>query len=80
MRFMLCPYPTTNGAFAECVSVKSSQVALKLRSIDHLNSAAIPLAGLTAWQGLSMRLPAKSEALPFSLLNGRRLCDLVRPL
>lgn len=46
------PYPTTNGAFAEYLVIKADQVALKPRSLDHLNAAAIPLAGLTAWQGL----------------------------
>src|ERR1700760_101278 len=46
------PFPTTNGAFAEYLVMKANQIALKPRSIDHLNAAAIPLAGLTAWQGL----------------------------
>jgi len=46
------PFPTTNGAFAEYLVIKASQIALKPRNIDHLNAAAIPLAGLTAWQGL----------------------------
>jgi NADPH:quinone reductase-like Zn-dependent oxidoreductase len=46
------PYPTKNGAFAEYAIVKASEAALKPRSIDHLNAAAVPLAGLTAWQGL----------------------------
>ena len=46
------PFPTTNGAFAEYVTIKADQISLKPRSVDHLNAAAIPLAGLTAWQGL----------------------------
>jgi NADPH:quinone reductase-like Zn-dependent oxidoreductase len=46
------PFPTQNGAFAEYLVIKASQIALKPRSIDHIQSAAIPLAGLTAWQGL----------------------------
>lgn len=46
------PFPTTNGAFAEYLVIKADQIALKPRSLDHLNAAAIPLAGLTAWQGL----------------------------
>jgi NADPH:quinone reductase-like Zn-dependent oxidoreductase len=46
------PYPTTNGAFAEYVVIKADQVALKPKSLDHINAAAVPLAGLTAWQGL----------------------------
>jgi len=46
------PFPTTNGAFAEYLAVKANQLSPKPKSIDHLNAAAIPLAGLTAWQGL----------------------------
>jgi len=46
------PFPTTNGAFAEYLVIKADEVALKPRSLDHLNAAAVPLAGLTAWQGL----------------------------
>jgi NADPH:quinone reductase-like Zn-dependent oxidoreductase len=46
------PFPTANGAFAEYLVIKANQIALKPRSLDHLNAAAIPLAGLTAWQGL----------------------------
>ena len=46
------PFPTQNGAFAEYVVIKASEIALKPRSIDHIQAAAVPLAGLTAWQGL----------------------------
>lgn len=46
------PFPTTNGAFAEYVVIKADQISLKPKSIDHINAAAVPLAGLTAWQGL----------------------------
>src|SRR5476651_2863450 len=46
------PFPTHNGAFAEYVVIKANEIALKPRSIDHLQAAAVPLAGLTAWQGL----------------------------
>lgn len=46
------PFPTTNGAFAEYLVIKADQIALKPKSIDHINAAAVPLAGLTAWQGL----------------------------
>lgn len=46
------PDPTRNGTYAEYVVVKANQVALKPRSIDHIQAAAVPLAGLTAWQGL----------------------------
>jgi len=46
------PDPTKNGAFAEYIVVKANIVALKPKKIDHMRAAAIPLAGLTAWQGL----------------------------
>lgn len=46
------PDPTRNGTYAEYVVVKANQVGLKPRSIDHIRAAAVPLAGLTAWQGL----------------------------
>lgn len=46
------PDPTRNGTYAEYVVVKADTVSLKPKSIDHINAAAVPLAGLTAWQGL----------------------------
>ncbi len=41
-----------DGVAAEYAVVPASFLAPKPRSIGHLESAAIPLAGLTAWQGL----------------------------
>jgi NADPH:quinone reductase-like Zn-dependent oxidoreductase len=46
------PDITRNGAYAEYIVVKASEVALKPRSVDHVHAAAIPLAALTAWQAL----------------------------
>lgn len=46
------PFPTQNGAFAEYLVIKAKEIALKPKGIDHLTAAAVPLAGLTAWQGL----------------------------
>ena len=40
------------GGYAEKVVLNQRAVTLKPRSIDHAHAAAIPLAGLTAWQGL----------------------------
>jgi NADPH:quinone reductase-like Zn-dependent oxidoreductase len=40
------------GAYAEHVIVKVNEAAPKPKSIDHLAAAGVPLAGLTAWQGL----------------------------
>jgi NADPH:quinone reductase-like Zn-dependent oxidoreductase len=41
-----------DGAYAEFIAVKASEVALKPKSIDHLQAAAVPLVALTAWQSL----------------------------
>ncbi|WP_134496143.1 NADP-dependent oxidoreductase [Microvirga pakistanensis] len=40
------------GAYAEYVVVKAMEMAAKPDSLDHVQAAAVPLAGLTAWQGL----------------------------
>ena len=41
-----------DGAYAEFIVVRESELALKPKSIDHIHAAALPLAGLTAWQTL----------------------------
>jgi len=41
-----------DGAYAEFIVIKESEVALKPKSLDHIHAAALPLAGLTAWQTL----------------------------
>ena len=46
------PDITRNGTYAEYIAVKSHEIALKPKSLDHIHSASIPLAGLTAWQAL----------------------------
>lgn len=40
------------GAFAEYVAVKQSEAARKPRRLGHGEAASVPLAALTAWQGL----------------------------
>jgi NADPH:quinone reductase-like Zn-dependent oxidoreductase len=45
-------FPRAVGAYAEFVVASSRQLAYKPRHLDHRHSAALPLAGLTAWQGL----------------------------
>jgi NADPH:quinone reductase-like Zn-dependent oxidoreductase len=40
------------GAYAQYVTVKPELVALKPKTMDHLHAASVPLAALTAWQGL----------------------------
>jgi NADPH:quinone reductase-like Zn-dependent oxidoreductase len=46
------PDPTRNGAYAEYIVVDAGQINHRPNTIDHVHSAAIPLAGLTAYQGL----------------------------
>ena len=46
------PDLSRDGTYAEYVVVKAAQISLKPKSIDHEKAAAVPLAGLTAWQGL----------------------------
>jgi NADPH:quinone reductase-like Zn-dependent oxidoreductase len=46
------PDPTRNGAYAEYIVVRESEVALKPKSLYHVRAAAIPLAALTAWHAL----------------------------
>ncbi|WP_329302954.1 hypothetical protein OG410_35945 [Streptomyces sp. NBC_00659] len=41
-----------DGATAEYVTVPAAVLAAKPRSHDHEHTAALPLAGLTVWQGL----------------------------
>jgi NADPH:quinone reductase-like Zn-dependent oxidoreductase len=41
-----------DGAAAEYVTVRSSDLAPKPESLDHVHAAAVPLSGLTAWQAL----------------------------
>jgi NADPH:quinone reductase-like Zn-dependent oxidoreductase len=45
-------FPRAVGAYAEFVVASSRQLAYKPARLDHHHSAALPLAGLTAWQGL----------------------------
>jgi NADPH:quinone reductase-like Zn-dependent oxidoreductase len=46
------PEVTRDGTYAEYVAVKADQINFKPQSIDHDKAASVPLAGLTAWQGL----------------------------
>ena len=45
-------FPRAVGGYAEFVSASSRQLASKPAKLDHPHAAALPLAGLTAWQGL----------------------------
>ena len=46
------PDVTRDGTYAEYVAVKANQINFKPKSINHDKASAVPLAGLTAWQGL----------------------------
>lgn len=41
-----------DGAAAEYVAAHAADLAPKPSSLDHVHAAAVPLSGLTAWQGL----------------------------
>ncbi|GGS08819.1 NADPH:quinone reductase [Streptomyces aureoverticillatus] len=45
-------FPRAATGYADYVAVPSRQVARKPATLDHVHAAALPLAGLTAWQGL----------------------------
>lgn len=51
-----------NGAYAELVAVRASELAKKPRSIDHIHAAAVPLAGLTGLQTLFQAPPGHTAA------------------
>ena len=46
------PDVVRNGTYAEFAVVPESELALKPTSIDHVHAASVPIAALTAWQGL----------------------------
>jgi NADPH:quinone reductase-like Zn-dependent oxidoreductase len=41
-----------DGAYAEYIAVRESELALKPKSLHHVHAAAVPVAALTAWQAL----------------------------
>lgn len=45
-------FPRPAAAYAEYVVAPSRQLARKPAGLDHVHAAALPLAGLTAWQAL----------------------------
>jgi NADPH:quinone reductase-like Zn-dependent oxidoreductase len=46
------PDPTRDGAYADYIVVRESEISLKPRSLHHIRAASVPLAALTAWQSL----------------------------
>lgn len=50
--FGLLPFPQGHGAYAEYVVAPTRVFVPKPANLDHIRAAALPLAGLTAWQAL----------------------------
>ncbi|TDD60026.1 quinone oxidoreductase family protein, partial [Actinomadura rubrisoli] len=50
--FGMLRYPFGGGSHAEYVTAPSRTFAAKPSGIDHVQAGALPLAALTAWQGL----------------------------
>ena len=48
-------YPTFGGGWADYVTVKEGEVAAKPKSLNFVESAAVPMGALTAWQALDRR-------------------------
>ncbi len=48
-------FPEPGNAYAEYVTAPVTDIALKPRSITHIEAAAVPLAALTVWQALFER-------------------------
>ena len=53
--------PTKNGTFAEYIVISANRISRKPISIDHIEAASVPLAGLTAWQCLFMHGKLQSD-------------------
>src|SRR6267378_783731 len=46
------PDVSRDGAYAEYIVVRESELALKPKSLHHIRAATVPLAALTVWQSL----------------------------
>jgi NADPH:quinone reductase-like Zn-dependent oxidoreductase len=51
--YAMCDGSKGGGGYAEYIALKEDTLAPKPKSLDHTKAAAIPLAGLTAWHGLT---------------------------
>lgn len=65
-------FPAQAAAYAELASAPASELAHKPAALDHAAAAALPLAGLTAWQGLviSGKLKAGERVLIHGAAGG----------
>ena len=61
-----------DGAYAEYIAVKATELGRKPKNLDHVHSAAIPLAALTAWQAMfeAGRLMAGERVLIHAAAGG----------
>lgn len=50
--FAMVGFPQTAGGYAQYCVTSSTRLCAKPARIDHITAAAVPLAALTAWQGL----------------------------
>ena len=46
------PDVARDGTYAEFIAVRESELALKPRTISHIEAAVVPLAGIAAWESL----------------------------
>lgn len=65
-------FPYQAGGYAEYVAAPARHFSLKPPNIDHVHAAALPLAGLTAWQALvdAASLKAKQKILVHAAAGG----------
>jgi len=54
-----------NGTYAEYVAIQEDEIAHKPKTVSHVESASLPLAGITAWEALytTAQLTAKQRVL-----------------
>jgi len=46
------PATNRNGTYAEFVAINEKEISRKPNTISHVEAASLPLAGITAWEGL----------------------------
>jgi len=70
--FGMLPYPHGVGSHAEFAAGPARAFALKPAGLDHVQAAALPLVGLTAWQALTdtARLSAGQRVLVHAAAGG----------
>lgn len=62
--------PMRLGTYAEYVIARAGEFTAKPASIDHVHAAAVPLAALTAWQGL---IAGSGDAPSLGVAAGQRV-------